>query len=87
MYVMLTASGYLARHARKRSPGQPSAREHPAAMSGTTTMRSGFRIFAVSAMKWTPAKRMTSASVFFAACASWRESPRKSARSWMSPSW
>jgi hypothetical protein len=29
-------------------------------------MRSGFRIFAVSAMKWTPAKRMTSASVFFA---------------------
>jgi hypothetical protein len=56
-------------------------------MSGTTTMRSGFRILAVSAMKWTPAKRMTSAVVFLAACASCRESPRKSAMSWISPSW
>ena len=39
-------------------------------MSGTSTMRSGFRIFAVSAMKCTPANTMTSACVFFASCAS-----------------
>ena len=50
-------------------------------------MRSGFRIFAVSAMKWTPAKQMTSAFVFAAACASWSESPMKSATSWISLSW
>ena len=33
-------------------------------------MRVGFRIFAVSAMKWTPQKAITSASTFWAACAS-----------------
>jgi len=85
--VIDTASGYFARQARKRSPGQPSASEQPAARSGTITMRSGLRIFAVSAMKWTPQKQITSALVFAAACDSCSESPTKSARSWISDSW
>src|SRR3990172_1314664 len=59
-----------------RSAGHPSAREQPASRSGRTTVLSGFRIFAVSAMKCTPAKTMTSAFVFLASCASWSEVAR-----------
>jgi hypothetical protein len=73
--------------ARNSSGGQPSAREQPASRSGTTTVRSGFTILAVSAMKWTPQKTITSRSTRFAAWASARESPTKSARSWISSSW
>ena len=39
-----------------------SASEQPARRSGRITRRLGFRIFAVSAMKWTPQKTITSAS-------------------------
>ena len=56
-------------------------------MSGMTTVFEGLRILAVSAMKWTPQKTMTSASVPAACWLSWRLSPTKSARSWISGSW
>jgi hypothetical protein len=72
--------------AAKRSAGQPSESEHPASMSGSTTRRVGLRIFAVSAMKCTPANTITSAVVFAAACESCSESPTKSATSCTSPS-
>src|SRR3546814_6178421 len=38
-----------------------SASEQPAPASGSSTVLSGFRIFAVSAMKWTPQSTITSA--------------------------
>ncbi|MNL25777.1 hypothetical protein D3C87_1472700 [compost metagenome] len=69
------------------SAGQLSARLQPAERSGKRTVLAGLRILAVSAMKWTPANTITSASVFSAAWASARLSPRKSATSWMSASW
>ena len=52
-----------------------------------TTFFPGFRILAVSAMKCTPQKAITSASVPAAAWLSCRLSPTKSARSWISGSW
>ena len=79
--------GYCSSHFANTGAGQPSASEQPASRSGITTTLSGFRIFAVSAMKWTPQNTMTSALVFAAACESWSESPTKSARSWISDSW
>ena len=56
----------------------------PAFLSGRRTVFPGERIFAVSAMKWTPQKTMTSASVWAAWMLSPRESPTKSAMSWTS---
>ncbi len=53
----------------KGGGGQRSDSEQPAVRSGSSTSLSGFRILAVSAMKWTPQKTITSASVFAAACA------------------
>ena len=53
--------GYCSSHFANTGAGQPSASEQPASRSGTTTILSGFRIFAVSAMKWTPQNTMTSA--------------------------
>ena len=50
---------------------------------GHTTFAFGFRIFAVSAMKWTPQKAITSQSIFSAMRASASESPTWSARSWI----
>ena len=47
--------------------------------SGTSTVRLGFGILAVSAMKCTPQNRMMSACVRCAACASCSESPTWSA--------
>ena len=61
--------------------------EQPASRSGMTTVFEGFTIFAVSAMKWTPQKAMTSASVSAALKERPRESPTKSASSWISRSW
>jgi len=46
------------------------------------TVLSGERIFAVSAMKCTPAWTMILASVLAASRASWSESPTKSAMQW-----
>ena len=47
----------------------------------------GASIFAVSAIKWTPAKRIISASVAAACCESPKLSPTKSAISCTSASW
>ena len=64
-----------------------AASEHPARRSGRSTRFLGDRIAAVSAMKCTPAKMITSASVL----AAWRErpseSPTKSATSCTSGRW
>ena len=45
----------------KRSGGQLSAREQPASRSGNNTSLFGFKILAVSAIKCTPKKTITSA--------------------------
>jgi hypothetical protein len=58
-----------------------SASEQPAVRSGISTVFAGFRILAVSAMKYTPHIAITSASVREASIASPRESPTKSATS------
>ncbi len=50
-YETATSPGWRSRQALKATGGQESASEHPAARSGKTTTRSGFRILAVSAMK------------------------------------
>ena len=59
-----------------------SARVHPAAGSGISTVLAGLMILAVSAMKWTPASTITSASVAAACWARARESPVRSATPW-----
>ena len=59
-----------------------AASEHPASRSGIRTVFPGLRIFAVSAMKWTPAMTMTSASVSAALRARASESPVMSATPW-----
>ena len=59
-----------------------SASEQPASGSGISTVRSGLRIFAVSAMKWTPQTTSRSASLATACRASASESPTKSATPW-----
>ena len=58
------------------------ANEHPASRSGISTVRSGARIFALSAMKWTPHSTINSLSQSAAACASASESPVTSATPW-----
>jgi hypothetical protein len=64
-----------------------SASEQPAAWSGSSTVLSGERIFAVSAMKWTPQKTISRASVCAATRDRWSESPVKWATSWISGTW
>jgi hypothetical protein len=64
-----------------------SASEQPASRSGSSTVLPGLRIEAVSAMKWTPQKAITSASVAAALRDSPSESPTKSATSWTSGTW
>ncbi len=51
-----------------------SASEQPASRSGSSTVFSGERIDAVSAMKCTPQKAITGSAV----AAAWRESPSES---------
>ena len=58
-----------------------AASEQPASRSGMSTVFSGARIDAVSAMKWTPQKTIAEASVAAASRDSPRESPTKSATS------
>ena len=64
-----------------------AASEQPALRSGRRTALSGQRIAAVSAMKCTPQKTMTSALVFAAICESFRESATASATSCTSGRW
>ena len=67
------APGWSAFQARSWSAVIESAREQPAFRSGSSTVLPGLRIEAVSAMKWTPQKAITSASV----AAAWRERPER----------
>ena len=82
-----TAPGWRAFQARSCSAVMESASEHPASGSGSRTVFSGHRIDAVSAMKWTPQKAITSSDVAAACCESPSESPTKSATCWTSGSW
>ena len=81
------APGCSAFQARSWSALIDSDSEQPAPRSAISTVLSGQRIEAVSAMKWTPQNSITSESVF----AAWRErpseSPTKSATSCSSGSW
>ena len=61
--------------------------EHPAAASGMSTVLSGARIFAVSAMKCTPQNTIVDADEPAASRESASESPVWSATSWISGSW
>ena len=82
-----SAPGCSAFQARSWSASIESDSEQPASRSGISTVFSGERTEAVSAMKWTPQKAITAASV----AAAWRErpseSPVKSATSWTSGTW
>ena len=60
-YITVTAPGCAAFQARSCSAVIESASEQPASGSGSSTVLSGERIEAVSAMKWTPQKAITSA--------------------------
>lgn len=64
-----------------------SASEQPARSSGISTVFSGLRILAVSAMKWTPQKTIVPSSASAAIRESASESPTWSATSWISGSW
>ena len=86
-YITTSAPGCLAFHARSCSAVIESASEQPASMSGSSTVFSGDRIDAVSAMKCTPQNAITSASVAAACCERPSESPTKSATSWTSGTW
>ena len=66
MYATTTASGKRAFHSRNSSAVIEVASEQPARKSGSNTVFSGQRIAAVSAMKCTPQKTITSASVLAA---------------------
>ena len=55
-----------------------AASEQPAFSAGSSTVFFGFRIFAVSAMNFTPQNTMTSASVVAALRLNSSESPTKS---------
>ena len=74
-YITTTAPGCLAFHARSCSAVMLSASEQPASRSGSSTVFSGERIDAVSAMKWTPQNAMTSSSAAAARIESPSESP------------
>ena len=73
-YETTTAPGFSAFHVRSCSAVIDAASEQPASGSGISTVFSGERIFAVSAMKWTPQKTIASASV----AAAWRDRPSES---------
>src|SRR5699024_10130906 len=74
-YDTTTAPGCSAFHARNWSAVMESASEQPARASGISTVLSGARIFAVSAMKCTPQNTMVAASLAAAMRESARESP------------
>ena len=86
-YATTTAPGCSAFHARSSSAVIEAASEQPASRSGSSTVFSGERIFAVSAMKWTPQNTITSAFVSAACAESASESPTRSATSWIQGTW
>ena len=86
-YVTTTAPGCAFRYAARSAPVIMSAIGQPASSRGSRTVFSGERIAALSAMKWTPQKTITSAVVFAASCESPSESPVMSAISCTSSRW
>jgi hypothetical protein len=86
-YETTTAPGCSTFQARSWSAVIESASEQPAAASGMRTVLSGARIFAVSAMKWTPQNTIVDASDSAAMRESASESPVWSATSWIAGSW
>ncbi len=64
-----------------------SAREQPAPRSGRSTVRSGAKSLADSAMKWTPQNTITSAELRAANRDRASESPTWSATSWIHGTW
>ncbi len=86
-YATTAAPGCAAFHSRSWSAVMLSASEHPARASGISTVRDGERIFAVSAMKYTPHSTITEAELAAASRARARESPTWSATSWISGRW
>lgn len=81
-YATIGTPGKRSRNSRTSAPVMDSASEQPAFGSGMSTVLSGQVILAVSAMKWTPANTITSASVRAASRARPRESPTMSATPW-----
>ena len=86
-YVTTAASGCFDLSRLSASPVTKSAIGQPALRSGMRTVLCGDKTLAVSAMKCTPQKTMTSAEVSAASCESPSESPRKSLTSWISIRW
>ena len=86
-YITTSAPGCSAFQARSWSAVIESESEQPASGSGMSTVFSGDSTDAVSAMKCTPQKAITSASVAAASRESWSESPVRSATSWISGTW
>jgi hypothetical protein len=76
--------GNLLFNSRTSSAVILAAREHPAFSDGISTFFVGFRIFAVSAMNFTPQNTMMSLSVSAALRLSSSESPTKSGIEWKS---
>src|SRR5690606_39124909 len=74
-YATTTASGCSAFQARNWSASMVSASEQPAWAVGISTVLSGLRSLAVSAMKCTPQNTIVDASVAAAIRDSARESP------------
>ncbi len=75
-YATTAAPGCSALRRRSAVAVTKSAIGHPAFRSGISTVFSGESTLAVSAMKCTPQKTMTSASVAAASCDRPSESPR-----------
>ena len=87
-YKHTAASGYFSLASLTCSPVSICAIGHSASISGIRTFLSGFSIYAVSAIKSTPQKTMISLSSTSAALLhNSKESPRKSAISWISFGW
>ncbi len=82
-YATTVAPGCSAFHARSWSASIEAASEQPASRLGSRTVLSGERIFAVSAMKWTPQKTIVDAPVSAAIRDSASESPTWCATSWI----
>jgi hypothetical protein len=74
-------------HSRSWSAVIESASEQPASASGISTVLSGERIFAVSAMKCTPQNTMVSCGAVAAIRDRASESPTWCAMSWMAGTW
>ena len=72
---MTVCEGYCALNLANSSARQLSANEQPAFISGNNTFFIGFKILAVSAIKWTPQKTIISQSTLSDCSANARLSP------------